>query len=139
MPQQILVNIDVDDLQGATAFYRAAFGLDLGRRLGDDVVELTGGSSPIYLLRRAAGTGATPAGAPSGDIRRYTRHWTPVHLDFVVDDLDEALARALRAGATLEQPASTSAWGRLALLSDPFGHGVCLVQFLGRGYDELSG
>ncbi|MBN9412120.1 MAG: VOC family protein [Burkholderiales bacterium] len=139
MAHQILVNIDVDDLQGATAFYRAAFGLDLGRRMGDDVVELTGGSSPIYLLRRAAGTVATPAGAPASDTRRYTRHWTPVHLDFVVDDLDEALARALRAGATLEQPVSTSGWGRLALLSDPFGHGLCLVQFLGRGYDELAG
>jgi hypothetical protein len=23
-------------------------------------------------------------------------------------------------------------------VADPFGHGWCLLQFLGRGYDELS-
>ena len=26
-----------------------------------------------------------------------------------------------------------------ALTADPFGHGFCLVQFTGRGYDELVG
>ena len=28
--------------------------------------------------------------------------------------------------------------GKIAHLADPFGHGVCLVQFLGRGYDEIA-
>ena len=23
------------------------------------------------------------------------------------------------------------------VLADPFGHGLCLIQFLGRGYDEI--
>lgn len=23
-------------------------------------------------------------------------------------------------------------------LADPFGHGVCLLQFSGRGYDEIA-
>jgi uncharacterized glyoxalase superfamily protein PhnB len=62
-----------------------------------------------------------------------------VHLDFVVDDIEAAVARALKAGAVLERPLSTSAWGRLAIMADPFGHGFCFVQFLGRGYDELTG
>lgn len=26
----------------------------------------------------------------------------------------------------------------IALLADPFGHGFGLVQFLGRGYDEVA-
>jgi hypothetical protein len=26
----------------------------------------------------------------------------------------------------------------LALMADPFGNGFCLVQFLGRGYDEIA-
>lgn len=133
--QQLLVNIDVDDLAGATAFYRTAFGLGLGRRLGNAGVELTGAACPIYLLAKDAGSRAS---GESHDVRRYQRHWTPVHLDFVVDDIDAAVARCERAGARLEQPVSTAAWGRLALMADPFGHGFCLVQFLGRGYDEIA-
>lgn len=133
--QQLLVNIDVDDLAGATAFYCTAFGLAVGRRFGDDGVELTGGSSRIYLLSKKAGSHAC---AHTQDRRDYGRHWTPVHLDFVVDDIDAAVLRATGAGAHLEKPVSTSAWGRLALMSDPFGHGFCLVQFLGDGYDEIA-
>ena len=133
--QQLLVNIDVDDLAGATAFYRTAFGLNIGRRFGDDGVELTGASSRIYLLAKKSGSHAC---AHSQDRRDYSRHWTPVHLDFVVDDIDAAVLRATHAGAQLEKPVSTSAWGRLALMSDPFGHGFCLVQFLGQGYDEIA-
>jgi len=26
----------------------------------------------------------------------------------------------------------------LALMADPFGHGFCLLQFVGQGYDELA-
>jgi len=36
-------------------------------------------------------------------------------------------------GATRE-----AAWGRLVQLADPYGHGWCLVEFRGRGYDEIS-
>jgi predicted enzyme related to lactoylglutathione lyase len=61
-----------------------------------------------------------------------------VHLDVVVADIENALSRAMAAGAILEQPVSSSAWGRLAMMSDPFGHGICLVQFEGRGYDEIA-
>jgi len=31
-----------------------------------------------------------------------------------------------------------AAWGRIVQLADPFGHGWCLLQFLGRGYDEIA-
>ncbi len=41
--------------------------------------------------------------------RDYPRHWTPLHL------------------------------GKLAVLEDPFGHGPCLLEFRGRGYDGLPG
>jgi len=130
-----LVNIDVDDLHEAIRFYTGAFGLRVGRRFGDAAVELLGGAAPIYLLVKPEGSSAVPdAPAP----RRYARHWTPVHLDFVVDDIDAAIETAVRAGAKLEKPVATSAWGKLALLADPFGHGFCFVQFLGRGYDEIA-
>ncbi len=64
-------------------------------------------------------------------------HWSPVHLDFVTYDLEAAVGRAVGAGATLESAISAHAWGRLATLRDPFGHGLCLLQMSERGYDAL--
>jgi predicted enzyme related to lactoylglutathione lyase len=132
---ELLVNIDVDDLPRATAFYTDAFGLTIGRRLGPDVVELLGARSPIYLLAKPAGTAASTV---STDRRTYRRHSTPVHLDFVVDDIAAALERARAAGATVETPVRTAAWGKIAVLADPFGNGFCIIEFLGRGYDEIA-
>jgi len=70
--------------------------------------------------------------------RRYDRHWTAVHLDVVVDDIEAALFRAITAGARAETEIRTAAWGRIATLADPFGHGLCLIEFFGRGYDEIA-
>jgi len=131
---RLLVNVDVDDLDTATRFYCAAVGLEVGRRF-EGAAELLGASAPIYLLSKAPGTRAAPG---SDDRRRYERHWTPVHLDFVVDDLERALARAEGAGASLEGGIENHPWGRLALLADPFGNGFCLLQFTRRGYDEIA-
>jgi len=130
----LLVNIDVPDLAAAERFYCAALGLVAARRIGPAAVELLGGSAPIYLLETAPDS---PAVRGTMLRRSFERHWTPLHLDVVTDDIDAAVARAVAAGATLEAPISTSAWGRLAPLSDPFGNGFCFVQFLGRGYDAL--
>ncbi|UDG75057.1 GNAT family N-acetyltransferase [Achromobacter sp. 77] len=132
---RILVNIDVPDLEHAIGFYQAAFGLTLNRRLGATGAELLGADAPIYLLEKAAGT---PAAGAVRQPRDYARHWTPVHLDVVVDDVDSAVARAVAAGARLEDPPATHAWGRIAHLADPYGHGICILQFLGRGYGELA-
>jgi len=132
----ILINIDVDDIDAAVGFYRDALGLRPGRRLfGGSVAEMVGASSTIHLLAKPAGSAAA-SGAVG--LRDYKRHWTPVHLDFVVDDLTAAVERALRAGAKLEGGIGAFSWGRLATLSDPFGHGFCLLQFLGAGYDEAA-
>jgi len=130
----LLVNVDVDDLAQAVAFYTSAFDLHVGRRFGDAGVELLGGSAPIYLLAKRGGSSPSKA---TSDRRTYARHWTPVHVDFVVDDIDAAVDRAVAAGAVLEEPVGTQLWGRLALMADPFGHGFCFVQFLGRGYDAI--
>lgn len=132
---EFLVNLDVDDLERGIDFYVQAFGLEVGRRFGDDGAELIGGPAPIYLLAKCA---STPAWKNADQHRHYGRHWTPVHLDMVVDDIDAAVARAIAAGATQEQPTATDNWGKLALMADPFGHGFCFVQFLNRGYDEIA-
>ncbi len=130
----LLMNIDAPDLAAAIAFYSEAFGLTVTRRLGPFVAELEGWPARLYLLEKAAGS----IGA-GGDQRRYGRHWTPVHFDVVVDDLNAALARVIGAGARAETEIRTENWGRIVQLADPFGHGFCMIEFLGRGYDELVG
>lgn len=131
----LLVNVDVDDLPKAIAFYEQAIGLRVGRRFGSIGVEMLGASSPVYLLLKPEGTKPSPL---ADDLRRYRRHWTPVHLDVVVHDIDMAARRAIDAGATVEGEIQTHSWGRMARMADPFGHGICLIQFLGRGYDEIA-
>jgi predicted enzyme related to lactoylglutathione lyase len=130
----LLVNIDVEDLDKATRFYCAALDLRVGRRF-DGWTELVGAGAPIYLLPNPAGSRASPS---SDEKRRYARHWTPVHLDFVVTDLEQSVTHARAAGATVESGIATHPWGRIALLADPFGNGFCLLQFTGRGYDEIA-
>lgn len=132
----VLVNIDVDDLDAAIAFYERALGLWLSRRvLGGTVAEMAGASSPVYLVQHVPGSSATE----DSRIRRsYARHWTPVHLDFEVDDVEAARERAIAAGAKAEGGIVTAGWGRLAVMSDPFGHGFCLLQFSEAGYDTVE-
>ena len=128
--------IDVDDLDRGIEFYTRALGLKSGRRVEGIWAELLGASLAIDLLAKPAGS---PACAGKPPLREYRRHWTPVHLDFVVDDLDAALRRAQEAGAFLERGIEEHKWGRMANMADPFGHGFCLIQFRGRGYDEVLG
>jgi lactoylglutathione lyase len=71
-------------------------------------------------------------------LRRYDRHWTPVHIDVVVDNVAATLSRAVAAGARAETDIRIEVWGKIVVLADPFGHGLCLIEFLGRGYDEIS-
>jgi predicted enzyme related to lactoylglutathione lyase len=134
MTAGLLVNIDVDDLARGERFYCEGLGLRVGRRF-DGWLELLGAGSPIYLLPKPAGSAVSPA---SGQTRDYSRHWTAVHLDFVVDDIRTAAERAVAAGATLERDVTTHAYGELALLADPFGNGFCLLQFNARGYDAIA-
>lgn len=129
----LLINIDVPDLPAAERLYRQAFGLSVGRRFGTGMVELLGAQAPIYLLQKAPGSTGAASSA-----RDYHRHWTPMHLDVVVDHLETALATALAAGMLQESDIREANWGRIVTLADPFGHGWCLLQFVGRGYDEIS-
>jgi predicted enzyme related to lactoylglutathione lyase len=59
-------------------------------------------------------------------------------LDFVVEDVDVAVRRTVDAGAALEGDIRSFNWGRLATLSDPFGHGFCLLQFAGKHYEQVA-
>ncbi|WP_269151996.1 VOC family protein [Pseudomonas luteola] len=131
MTIRLLINLDVDDLERGIQFYTQALDLTVQRKLYDEhVVELAGADVPIYLLQKPAGS------ETAGQVRQYGQHWTPVHLDVVVDNLDAALARVLAAGATLEGDVRRSTFRDMAVLRDPFGHGFCLLRFYGEPYSD---
>ena len=129
----VIVNIDVPDLGPAIDFYTAALGLMLNRVIEGDVAELMGMSSTIYLLQNPAGSHPVNT-LPL--VREYSRHWTPVHLDFVVDDVVGAARRAIEAGAVQESGCVEWQGSKCITLSDPFGHGFCLIEFSGKTYGD---
>jgi predicted enzyme related to lactoylglutathione lyase len=120
--------IEVTGIERGIEFYCGGLGLRLKRRLSPRWVELDGANLPIFLL------GDRPA-APTRD---YHRHWTPVHLDFVVADLDRAVARLVGLGASLDRDIQIREYGRMANIADPFGNGFDLIEFSGSGYDGVA-
>lgn len=108
--------IDVANLNDGVDFYVRAFGLTVSKRSSSGAV-LDGAAMPIYLLPE-----------PAGLVRSYQRHWTPIHLDFLVGDLDDAVERAVSAGAKLDRAIQVQDWGRMANMADPFGNGFDLLE-----------
>lgn len=133
---QFIVNIDVEAIEEAIFFYESGLGLRLIRRLFDGTVaEMSGGPAAIYLIEQPDASAAVPGTSLQRD---YQRHWTPIHLDFIVDDVDAAVKQAVSAGAAQEAEIKTFAWGKLATMSDPFGNGFCLLAFADGGYDHAE-
>ncbi len=124
---RMIVNIDVPELEAAIEFYSTALGLNLNRIIDHDVAELTGASAVIYLL---AGTAGSVPATSVAETRRYSRHWTPVHIDFVVDDVMTAADQVIKAGATRESECIEWRGSKCITFSDPFGHGFCLIEFV---------
>ena len=127
--------IEVTDLQAGIDFYTQGLGLSLRRRLDDCWVELTGASIPIFLLSDR------PPVARLGErdiARDFSRHWTPVHLDFVTDNLEGAVQQAEAAGGVLEREIQVREWGRMASMADPFGNGFDLIELAPGGYDRIE-
>jgi predicted enzyme related to lactoylglutathione lyase len=96
-------------------------------------VELTGARMPIFIL------GNRPASFAAGGLeiaRDFSRHWTPVHLDFIVEGLEEWVRRAQEAGAVVEHEEAYEAF-RMANCSDPFGNGFDLIEIAPGGYDAI--
>src|SRR5215470_14749611 len=96
----VSVSIDVPNLVDAIRFYTSVFGFTESSAPVPGVVVLRAGNTNICLLEKRTGTRAS---THTEETRRYERHWTPVHLDIHVADLDAALERALDAGAKKEQ------------------------------------
>lgn len=125
MTTTVSFSIDVPSLEQGLAFYRAAFGFTEKARPVPGVAVLQGLNVELCLLEKAPGSAPS---ANTSDRRRYERHWSPVHLDFHVDDLQAALRRVEALGAKREQVFENPEHGSAAFCSDPFGHGFCLLE-----------
>jgi predicted enzyme related to lactoylglutathione lyase len=133
---EVHVYIEIDDLERGIAFYVDGLGLSVKRRLTERWVELAGAQMPIHLLARPEPEFETGEHVLRKD---FSRHWTPIHLDFVVEDLDAAVERAVRAGATVERRVEYPGLWRMVALADPFGNGIDLITDTEAAYERLSG
>jgi predicted enzyme related to lactoylglutathione lyase len=121
---KVTMSVDVPSLDEGLRFFGDVFGFVETSRPHPAYAMLSAGEATIGLLAKPAGS--SPAKG-SSDVRRYERHWTPVHIDFRVEDFEATLARALAAGAKSEQVHRVAGYPPVAFCSDPFGHGFCIV------------
>ena len=122
------VTIDVPRLDEGLRFYRDALGLtEVARPIPTHAV-LGCGDAQIGLIEKSAGTKPVKG---ADDLRRYERHWTPVHIDFHVDNFEAALESAVNAGGKCEQKFEGGARPPIAFCSDPFGNGFCIMGVRG--------
>ncbi len=122
MPQPVSVSIDVADLTRATEFYVHALSCEIKKKYSDNWAVLVIGGLDIHLLEKRAGTIAA-----AEQKRHYERHWTPVHLDFGVEDVKIAIELVKQHGGSSEGYEIGEA-ADIAHCADPFGNGFCLIR-----------
>ena len=125
MKTTVSISIDVPDLAKGVAFYCEAFGFSKKAEPMPGLAVLHGLNVELCLLEKPAGSKPSPS---TTDRRKFDRHWTPVHLDFHVDDLLAALEQVESLGATREQVFENPEHSSAAFCSDPFGNGFCLLE-----------
>ncbi|MEE9322303.1 MAG: VOC family protein [Granulosicoccus sp.] len=121
---KVSVSIDVSDLKKAETFYVEALGCKKVRDQGANMVVLSVENSDLYLLEKEPGTKPLRS---SDAVRDYERHWTPVHLDFICDNVDELVSKILALGG-LHEGGDSGDWGSIAYCADPFGNGFCVIN-----------
>lgn len=121
MMQQVSITIDISDLKNALDFYVQALSCVLKNQHSDDWAVISVGGVDINLLEKQAGTVAA-----AEHKRSYERHWTPVHLDFSVEDVSVAMELVNQYGGVVEGH-EISEDSDFAHCADPFGNGFCLV------------
>ncbi len=122
---EVEICVDVPDLDEGLRFYGEAFGFAPVLQPYPGVAVIAADGVKITLLQKREGSSPSPGAT---DVRRYQRHWTPVHVDFHVDDFRAALDRAVAAGAVQEQVFDHPDHGSAAFCSDPFGNGFCILH-----------
>ena len=121
---KISVSIDVPDLKKAEHFYIEALGCRKIRDQGSNMAVLATENCDIYLQEKDAGTKPILS---SEIVRDYKRHWTPVHLDFLTENVDETVEKVVNLGG-LHEGGESGDWGSIAYCADPFGNGFCIIN-----------
>jgi len=111
-PALARIIVSTSDLERAVAFYAELVGLELTRR-----------SDPFAWLHTADGV----------ELMLHERDTTPsrasVSVGLVIAELDATVARWQAAGGEVIDPPVDQPWGeRMAVVTDPDGHVVCLSQ-----------
>lgn len=112
------VTLDCADPQALAAFYRQATGLELHSASDRDFAGLTREDGFFIGFQRVDGYRAPDW--PGQAVPQQA------HLDFAVDDLDEAEAMLLELGAAT--PERQPGGGKWRVLTDPAGHPFCLTR-----------
>lgn len=118
------VSIDVPDLEQGLRFYGSVFGFSEISRPFPTMAILDANNVTVCMHEKASGTKSSSGGA---DERRYERHWTPVHMDLHVADLDAVLVQVRAGGGVVENEFRTEGPRSAAFCSDPFGNGFCVI------------
>jgi PhnB protein len=111
--------LSVNGAAAAIDFYKRAFGATEIMRMAQPDgrvghAELQLGDSRLMLADEFPDIGFRSAAAFGG---------SPVHLHLYVENVDDVVAQALRAGAKLTRPVEDQFYGdRLGTVTDPYGH-----------------
>lgn len=121
---RVHVSIDVPDLDAGLRFYGAVFGFVETARPFATMAIVDAHTMTVCMHQKPAGSAPAPG---SDDVRRYDRHWTPVHLDLHVDDFDATVDAVRAAGGVVEAEYRTQGPKPAAFCCDPFGNGFCVI------------
>ena len=119
-----LVNVRymVNDVQQSIDFYTRNFGFELGTNAPPAFADVVRGRLRLLL----AGP-TSSAGRPMPDGRKPgPGGWNRIH--FVVNDIDDEVARLREAGVLFRNEILTGPGGRQILLEDPSGNPIELFQ-----------
>jgi catechol 2,3-dioxygenase-like lactoylglutathione lyase family enzyme len=117
------VSIDVPDLEAGLRFYTEIFGFTETARPFPTMAILDANNVNVCMHQKSMGSKSSAA----GDVRRYERHWTPVHLDLHVLDFDAVLNDVRAHGGVIENEFRSHGPMPTAFCSDPFGNGFCVI------------
>ena len=120
--------LDVEDLDRASAFYVDTLGFGELKSADDDAAELDAGGV-VLRLRRERVRGLVRAVARNG---RLAGDWAVVH----TEDLAGRMDGLSRAGVAFPQGIETSGIGAVAYFTDPDGHSFALWEPSGRPTDR---
>lgn len=118
------VSIDVPNLEKGLRFYREVFGFVETARPFPNMAIVDANNMLVCMHEKAAGTKSSPAGDAE---RHYDRHWTPVHMDIHVHELDGVLEKVRSEGGAVEMEFRDQGPKPVAFCSDPFGNGFCVI------------